>query len=209
MKKFGLIGRKLGMTSVFNDRGVMIPVTLIHIPENLKIENRDNNKVLLGIEKPKALNKPQVKMFEKLNLEPKKVLKEFSVSDNFLNASSLSVSDLENIEYVDVRGVTKGKGFAGPMKRHGFAGLRASHGVSKAHRSHGSTGQCQDPGRVFKGKKMAGHMGCDKAVQQNLRIFEIDKENNLLAVIGAVPGPKKAVVFVTTAIKKKQMQGIL
>ncbi len=206
MHKFGVIGRKVGMTSVFNDQGVMIPVTLIHVPKNLKINNLNNKKVLLGIEKPKRLNKPQKGMFSALKMEEKKVLKEFTVSDNLLDKTSFSVKDFENIYHVDVRGISKGKGFAGPMKRHGFSGLRASHGVSKAHRSHGSTGQCQDPGRVFKGKKMAGHMGCEKVVQQNLSIHEIDEKNNLLSIVGAIPGPKKAIVFVTTAIKENIKQ---
>ncbi len=204
MKKFGVIGRKLGMTSVFNEQGVMIPVTLIHVPQNLKIKNISDDKVLVGIERPKNLNKPQKGMFAKLNIEEKKVLKEFEVSANMSDMASFSVESFEGLDFVDVRGTTKGKGFAGGMKRHGFAGLRATHGVSISHRSHGSTGSCQDPGRVIKGKKMAGHMGVDKVVQQNLKIYEIDKANDILAVVGSIPGPKKAVVFVTTALKKKQ-----
>ena len=204
MKKFGVIGRKLGMTSVFNEQGVMIPVTLIHVPQNLKIKNISDDKVLVGIERPKNLNKPQKGMFAKLNIEEKKVLKEFEVSANMSDMASFSVESFEGLDFVDVRETTKGKGFAGGMKRHGFAGLRATHGVSISHRSHGSTGSCQDPGRVIKGKKMAGHMGVDKVVQQNLKIYEIDKANDILAVVGSIPGPKKAVVFVTTALKKKQ-----
>lgn len=208
MKNFGVIGRKLGMTSVFDSQGRIVPLTLVHVPENVTVKKM-NNKLLLGAERAKSLNKPQSVMFDKAGIDPKNILKEFHVSDNLIDRESFTVSDFEGITYVDVRGISKGKGFAGPMKRHGFAGLRASHGVSKAHRSHGSTGQCQDPGRTFKGKKMAGHMGVDKVVQQNLKLYEIDKEKNILAIFGAIPGPKRGVVFVTTAIKHKQLQDLV
>ena len=138
------------------------------------------------------------------SVNPKKVLKEFRVDpENILEiGSSLNVSHFKQNQFVDVTSTSIGKGFAGAMKRHNFGGLRASHGVSISHRSHGSTGQNQDPGKVFKGKKMAGHMGATKVTIQNLKIIEIDEENNLLVINGSVPGKKNSIIIIKDAVKK-------
>ena len=142
--------------------------------------------------------------FSKKNTEARRKLKEYRVSntDNFKEGNEFGLEIFKDIKFVDTRSKTIGKGFAGAMKRHNFGGLRASHGVSISHRSHGSTGQNQDPGKVFKGKKMAGHMGARKVTKQNLRVIDIDEVNKLLIVNGSVPGRKNSVVFVKDAIKK-------
>jgi large subunit ribosomal protein L3 len=143
-------------------------------------------------------------MFASIKINPKKVIKEFRVDQkNILEVgSSLNVTHFKQNQFVDVTSVSIGKGFAGAMKRHNFGGLRASHGVSISHRSHGSTGQNQDPGKVFKGKKMAGHMGAKKVTIQNLKVIEVDEENSLLIIKGSVPGKKNSTIFIKDAIKK-------
>ena len=152
----------------------------------------------------KKINKPQQKLFANIKSNPKKIIKEFRVApENTLEiGTKLDVSHFKKDQYVDVTSKSIGKGFAGAMKRHNFGGLRASHGVSISHRSHGSTGQNQDPGKVFKGKKMAGHMGAKKVTKQNLKVIDIDEKNKLLIVNGSVPGRKNSVVFVKDSIKK-------
>ena len=152
----------------------------------------------------KKVKKSQRKNFSSINLKPKKILKEFRVDDNNLLevGTTLNVTHFSTDQYVDATSKSIGKGFAGVMKRHNFAGLRASHGVSISHRSHGSTGQNQDPGRVFKGKKMAGRMGGKKVTKQNLKIINVDEQNQLLVVKGSVPGKKNSIIFLKDSVKK-------
>ena len=211
----GIIGTKIGSTSYFSDDGIVIPVTVIKIEDCIvsavktKIKDGYFAVQLASIDKnsknPK-INKPQQKLFSSINIKPKKVIKEFRVlEENLLEiGSSLNVSHFEKEQKIDVTGVSIGKGFAGAMKRHNFGGLRASHGVSASHRSHGSTGNCQDPGRVFKGKKMAGHMGATQVTKQNLKVIDVDLINNIIAIKGSVPGKKNCTVFLKDAIKGKR-----
>lgn len=210
----GIIGTKIGSTSFFNEDGSLVPVTLIKIDDcvvsGVKTKDKDGYFAvqLASIDKKsknKNINKPQKKLFSSLNINPKKVVKEFRVfEENLLEIGSLiNANHFKKEQKIDVTGISIGKGFAGAMKRHNFGGLRASHGVSASHRSHGSTGNCQDPGRVFKGKKMAGHMGNTKVTKQNLKIIEIDLKNNLIAIKGSVPGKKNTTVFIKDAIKGK------
>ena len=211
----GLIGTKIGSTSYFNEDGLSIPVTLIKIDDCVVsgIKTMQKNGYfavqLASIDKksknPK-IKKPQKKLFGSLNISPKKIIKEFRVLEkNLLElGSSINISHFQKSQKVDVTGISSGKGFAGAMKRHNFGGLRASHGVSASHRSHGSTGNCQDPGRVFKGKKMAGQMGSKKVTKQNLKVVDIDTDNNLLVVKGSIPGKKNTIVFIKDAIKIKR-----
>jgi len=211
----GLIGTKVGSTSFFNEDGSVSPVTLIKIDECVVSANKTKEKdgyfavQLASIDKNKKnnnINKPQKKIFASIKINPKRVIKEFRVlEENLLEiGSTVNVNHFDKEQKIDVTGISIGKGFAGAMKRHNFGGLRASHGVSASHRSHGSTGNCQDPGRVFKGKKMAGHMGNTQVTKQNLKIVEIDANNNLLVVKGSVPGKKNSIVFIKDAIKEKK-----
>jgi len=211
----GLIGTKIGSSSYFSDDGSVVPVTLVKVDEcivsGLKTKEKDGYFAvqLASIDKNSKnpnINKPQKKLFSNLNTLPKKVVKEFRViEENLLEIGSvINVDHFEKEQKIDVTGISIGKGFAGAMKRHNFGGLRASHGVSASHRSHGSTGNCQDPGRVFKGKKMAGHMGNVKVTKQNLKIVDIDVSNNLVVIKGSVPGKKNTTVFIKDAIKVKK-----
>ena len=211
----GLIGTKVGSTSFFNEDGSVSPVTLIKIDECIVSANKTKEKdgyfavQLASIDKNKKDNnikKPQKKLFASIKINPKKIIKEFRVlEENLLEIGSIiNVNHFDKEQKIDVTGISIGKGFAGAMKRHNFGGLRASHGVSASHRSHGSTGNCQDPGRVFKGKKMAGHMGNTQVTKQNLKIVEIDTNNNLLVVKGSIPGKKNSIVFIKDAIKEKK-----
>ena len=209
----GLIATKIGNSSYFSDNGKVIPVTLLRVDEcivsNIKTIEKDGYTSLQvasidGKSDVKKINKPQQKLFANIKTNPKKIIKEFRVDpENTLEVGTkLDVSHFQKDQYVDVTSKSIGKGFAGAMKRHNFGGLRASHGVSISHRSHGSTGQNQDPGKVFKGKKMAGHMGAKKVTKQNLKVIDIDEEKKLLIINGSVPGRKNSVVFVKDSIKK-------
>ena len=213
MLRSGLIAKKIGNSSHYEDNGNATHVTVLKIDEcivsNVKTLEKDgyNAVQLASIDTGKdivKLKKPQRKLFSSLKLNPKKILKEFKVDDkNILEVGTkLRVDHFKVDQYIDASGTSIGKGFAGVMKRHNFGGLRASHGVSISHRSHGSTGQNQDPGRVFKGKKMAGRMGAKKVTKQNLKIIEIDNENNLLIVKGSVPGKINSIIFVKDSIKR-------
>jgi len=212
-KRTGLIGTKIGNSSFYDDSGKSLPVTILKIDECIvsdikTIEKHGYSSLQLvsidGKKDIKKLKKPQQKIFADLKINPKKIMKEFRVDqDNILDiGSTLDVSHFKTDQFVDVTSVSIGKGFAGAMKRHNFGGLRASHGVSISHRSHGSTGQNQDPGRVFKGKKMAGHMGATKVTIQNLKVVEVDKENSLLIIKGSVPGKKNSTIIIKDSIKK-------
>ena len=212
-KRTGLIGTKIGNSSFYDESGKSLPVTILKIDECIvsdikTVEKHGYSSLQLvsinGKKEIKKLKKPQQKIFADLKINPKKVIKEFRVDqDNILDiGSTLNVSHFKTNQFVDVTSVSIGKGFAGAMKRHNFGGLRASHGVSISHRSHGSTGQNQDPGKVFKGKKMAGHMGATKVTIQNLKVVEVDTENSLLIIKGSVPGKKNSTIIVKDSIKK-------
>ena len=213
MLRPGLIATKIGNSSYYQENGTNTPVTVIKIDEcivtNVKTTEKDgyNAVQLSSIDSKKDIskvNKPQRKIFSSMNINPKKIIKEFKVdNDNILEIGTvLKVDHFKVDQFVDVSGVSIGKGFAGVMKRHNFGGLRASHGVSISHRSHGSTGQNQDPGRVFKGKKMAGRMGNNKVTKQNLKVIEVDSLNNLLIVKGSVPGKKNSILYLKDSVKR-------
>ena len=210
MIEVGLIGKKLGMSREFYKTGQSIPVTIIKAEKGRVIQVIDKEKrgydaiqVGFGQVKSSKLTKPMKGYFSKRNTEPKKILKEFRVSklDNFKEGNEYGVEIFKDIKFVDVRSTTIGKGFAGVMKRHNFAGLRASHGVSISHRSHGSTGQRQDPGKVFKNKKMAGQMGNKFRTIQNIEILKTDEANGLLFLKGSIPGAKNTSVMIKQAKK--------
>jgi len=207
----GLIAQKLGMTRVFDDTGAHLPVTLLKVDGCQVVAQRTQERdgytaVQLGVgaAKPKRTGKAMRGHFAKAKVEPKLRLAEFRVSEDALidAGAEISAGHFMAGQYVDVSGTSIGKGFAGAMKRHNFKGLRASHGVSISHRAHGSTGQCQDPGKVFKGKKMAGHMGAERVTVQNLRVVSTDAEEGLIAVEGAVPGSRGGYVLLSDAVKK-------
>ena len=209
----GIIGTKIGNSSFFNEDGSVTPITIIKVDDcvvsQIKTKEKDgyNAIQLASIEnnlKISNVKKPQRKIFTSINSKPKKVIKEFRVlEENLLEIGAiLNVSHFQKDQIVDVTGVSIGKGFQGSMKRHNFKGGRASHGVSVSHRAHGSTGNSQDPGRVFKGKKMAGHMGAKKVTKQNLKIIDVDQDNKLISIMGSVPGKKNTVVLIKDAIKK-------
>ena len=212
----GVIAQKVGMTRVYTDAGVNVPVTVLRMENVQVVSQRTNEKngytaVQLGAGKAKVKNvsKPMRGHYAIAKVEPKRKLAEFRVSeDNMIDVGAeLSAEHFLPGQKVDVTGTSIGKGFAGAMKRHTFGGLRASHGVSVSHRSHGSTGQCQDPGKVFKGKKMAGHMGSTRVTTQNLEIVKTDAERGLLMIKGAVPGSKGSWLMVRDAIKKALPEG--
>jgi len=207
----GLIAEKIGMTQVFEDNGTQVPVTVLKVSPCTVVEQKTNdvhgyNAVQLGTREvsPSKLAKPQRESFAQKNIAPCKLLKEFRVDASALLdvGTILTAEHFEGGQFVDVTGTSVGKGFAGPMKRHNFGGLRASHGVSVSHRSHGSTGNRQDPGKVFKNKKMAGHMGHVRVTKLNLVVHSVDAERGLLYIKGSVPGPKSGIVYVRDAIKK-------
>ena len=207
----GVIAKKVGMTRLFQADGRHVPVTVLQLDDVQVVGRREIDRdgysaVQLGAGKAKAKNvaKPQRAAFGKAEVEPKAKVAEFRVADDALLdiGAHISADHFVPGQFVDIAGVTQGKGFAGAMKRWGFGGLRATHGVSVSHRSHGSTGQRQDPGKVFKGKKMAGHMGDERITTQNLVVAKIDKARGLVMVRGAVPGSKGGWVVVRDAVKK-------
>ena len=207
----GVLARKVGMTRVYTPNREHNSVTVLKLPSSIVIGHRKTevdgyNALILGFEKvnPKYLKKPQKEFFSKIKQEPLKKVKEFRISEeNFVEKGKSIISSHFVVgQYVDIRSDSIGKGFAGAMKRHNFAGLRASHGVSISHRSHGSTGNSQDPGRVWKGKKMAGQMGNKKVTIQSLEVVSIDEERSLILVKGGVPGSIGGWVEITDAKKK-------
>ncbi len=208
----GLIAEKLGMMRIFTEHGEHVPVTVLKIDNcqvvDIKTKERDGyTAIQLGVGEAKVKNttKPMRGHFAKAKVEPKKRLSEFRVSDDAILelGAQLLPSHFVVGQYVDVVGVSIGKGFAGPMKRHNFHGLRASHGVSVTHRSHGSTGNRTDPGKVFKGKKMAGQLGAERVTVQNLKIVSTDDDRGLIFVKGPVPGHKGGFVYVSDAFKRR------
>ena len=210
MDNLALIGKKIGMSREFFKTGQSVPVTVLKMETGRVInvinkENRGYGAVQIGYGKIKnsKLTKAMKGYFAKKNTEPKKTLKEFRLesTENFKEGNEIGLEIFENVKFVDVKSKTIGKGFAGAMKRHNFGGLRATHGVSISHRSHGSTGQRQDPGKVFKGKKMAGHMGDKIRTIQNIEVIKTDKENNLLYLKGSIPGSKNTEVLIRKSVK--------
>ncbi len=213
----GMIAQKLGMTRVFTDEGQHVPVTVLKVDKCQVVAVRTKETdgytaVQLGNGKAKVkrVTKPMRGHYAKAKVEPKRKLGEFRVSDDALLevGQELSVNHFIAGQFVDVTGTSIGKGFAGAMKRHNFGGLRASHGVSISHRSHGSTGNSQDPGKVFKGKKMAGHMGDARVTTQNLKIVSTDEERGLILVKGAVPGAEGGWVRISDAVKRALPEGV-
>ncbi|MGH1458676.1 MAG: 50S ribosomal protein L3 [Paracoccaceae bacterium] len=213
----GIIAKKVGMTRLFMEDGKQIPVTVLQM-ENLQVVDqrtaeRDGYTAVqlgAGAAKAKRTSKAMRGHFAKAGVEPKRKVAEFRVSAENLIAIGEEISAEHYVvgQKVDVAGTSIGKGFQGAMKRHNFGGLRASHGVSISHRSHGSTGQCQDPGKVFKGKKMAGHMGAVRVTTQNLEVVKTDAVRGLVMVKGAVPGSKGGWVTVKDAVKKKLPENV-
>ena len=210
MSEIALLGKKIGMTREFYKSGQLIPVTVLKMEKARVIhiidqEKRGYKAIQLGYGKIKnsKLKKPMKGYFTKKNTEAKKILKEFRVADTekYKEGNEFGLEIFKDVKFVDTRSKTIGKGFAGAMKRHNFGGLRATHGVSISHRSHGSTGQRQDPGKVFKGKKMAGHMGNKLRTMQNIEIIKTDIENELLYLKGSIPGSKNSEVLVKKSVK--------
>ncbi|MCL6285843.1 50S ribosomal protein L3 [Ruegeria sp. 2012CJ41-6] len=213
----GIIAKKVGMTRLFQEDGRQIPVTVLELDGLQVVAQRTTEKdgytaVQLGAGSPKVkrVSKAMRGHYAASKVEPKRKLVEFRVEEDGLIDVGAEISAEHFLEgqKVDVTGTSIGKGFAGAMKRHNFGGLRASHGVSISHRSHGSTGQCQDPGKVFKGKKMAGHMGAARVTTQNLEVVKTDADRGLLMIKGAVPGSKGGWVTVKDAVKKKAPEGL-
>ncbi len=213
----GVIAKKLGMTRLFMEDGRQIPVTVLQMENVQVVAQRTGEKdgytavqLGAGVAKAKRTSQAMRGHFAAAKVEPKRKIAEFRVSeDNLIEVGAEITADhyLEG-QYVDIAGTSIGKGFAGAMKRHNFGGLRATHGVSISHRSHGSTGQCQDPGRVFKGKKMAGHMGAARVTTQNLQVVKTDAERGLIMIKGAVPGSKGGWVTIKDAVKKAAPEGL-
>ena len=210
----GIIAKKLGMTRFFREDGSNVPVTLIGVEKNyvtrvreISQKNLKQVQIASGNIKVKKITKPIRNYFSKLKIEPKKKILEFKVANdqNINLGDTLDVNFFKVGQYVDVIGKSNGKGFAGSMKRHNFGGLRATHGVSVSHRSHGSTGQCQDPGRTFKGKKMAGQMGNSRTTVHNLEVVEINNEDGIILIKGSVPGSKGTLLIIRDAIKPKSL----
>jgi len=207
----GVIVKKLGMSSMFTDQGYRITLTFLRLENCLVVSHKTfikdgYNALVLGavLQKPSKISKSMKAVFANAKVEPRAILKEFRVSaSNMLEVGTeINPNHYKIGQYVDVSGKSIGKGFAGVMKRHNFSGLEATHGVSVSHRSHGSTGQCQDPGKVFKGKKMAGHLGDKNVTIQNLQVMNIDEEKGLVIINGNVPGSKGKYIFIQDAVKK-------
>ena len=211
----GIIAKKIGMSNLYTQSGTNIPVTVLHIDQCQIVERVDSadanaDRVLVGACKLKKANKAQKGFFEKKKSETFKYLREFSIDKDaeLKSGDQLNASHFQEGQFIDVSGFTKGKGFAGVMKRHNFSGLRASHGVSVSHRSAGSTGQCQDPGKVFKGKKMAGQYGDVHKTLQNLQVVKVDEAKNIICVKGATPGARGTWLVVEDSIKRNDIKEV-
>ncbi len=218
MLRSGIIARKVGMTRIFQDDGKQIPVTVLQLDKLQVVAQRTAEKdgytavqLGAGTAKAKRVAAPMRGHFAAAKVEPKRKVAEFRVApENLIGVGEeITANHYFEGQFVDVSGTSIGKGFAGAMKRHNFGGLRASHGVSISHRSHGSTGQCQDPGKVFKGKKMAGHMGAARVTTQNLQVVKTDADRGIIMVKGAVPGAKGGWVTVKDAVKKPVPENVI
>ncbi len=215
-RRTGLIGRKLGMTRLFGEGGAHVPVTVVDVGGNVVVAQRNAEtdgyvavQIGYGAAKTKNVSQPERGHFAKANVEPRRRLKEFRVTDDAVVdvGAELTADHFLEGQLVDVTGETIGKGFAGAMKRHGFHGLRASHGVSISHRSHGSTGNSQDPGKVWKGKKMAGQMGARQRTTQHLEVVRVDVDRGLLLLKGAVPGAEGGIIYIKDSIRRPLPDG--
>jgi large subunit ribosomal protein L3 len=212
----GIIAKKIGMSNFYTPNGLNIPVTILHVDDCKVIERTekpelDTDKILLGaceIKKENKTNKATKGFFKKKSSVPFKYIREFSIDKEteVKAGDSLKVDHFQEGQFIDVSGFSKGKGFAGAMKRHNFGGMRATHGVSISHRAHGSTGQCQDPGKVFKGKKMAGHLGDEHKTLQSLQVVKVDTKNNIICIKGSTPGARGAWLVVEDSIKQKSVK---
>ncbi|MAQ86363.1 50S ribosomal protein L3 [Psychromarinibacter halotolerans] len=218
MLRSGVIAKKVGMTRIFQEDGKQVPVTVLQLDKLQVVAMRTVEKdgysavqLGAGTAKAKRTSAPMRGVFAAAKVEPKRKIAEFRVApENLINVGEeITANHYFEGQFVDVSGTSIGKGFAGAMKRHNFGGLRASHGVSISHRSHGSTGQCQDPGRVFKGKKMAGHMGAARVTTQNLQVVKTDADRGLIMVKGAVPGHKGGWVTIKDAVKKPTPENVI
>ena len=218
MLRSGVIAKKVGMTRIFQDDGRQVPVTVLQLDKLQVVAKRTPDAhgyaaVQLGAGSAKAKNTSKAMRghFAVAKVEPKRKIAEFRVApENLIEVGEeITANHYFEGQFVDVSGTSIGKGFQGAMKRHNFAGLRASHGVSISHRSHGSTGQCQDPGKVFKGKKMAGHMGAARVTTQNLQVVKTDADRGLIMVKGAVPGSKGGWVTIKDAVKKPTPENVI
>ena len=218
MLRSGIIAKKVGMTRIFQEDGKQVPVTVLQLDKLQVVAQRTVEKdgysavqLGTGTAKAKRTSAPMRGHFAKANVEPKRKVAEFRVApENLIEVGEeLTADHYFEGQFVDVSGTSIGKGFAGAMKRHNFGGLRATHGVSISHRSHGSTGQCQDPGKVFKGKKMAGHMGAVRVTTQNLQVVRTDADRGLIMVKGAVPGSKGGWVTIKDAVKKATPENVI
>jgi len=207
----GVLGEKLGMTQVWDDNNRVVPVTVVKagpcVVTLVRTPDRDGYsavQIAFGAIDPRKVNKPDAGQFVKAGVTPRRHLVEIRTDDasEYTLGQELGPDTFEAGQRIDIVGTTKGKGFAGVMKRHGFHGLRATHGVDRKHRSPGSIGGCATPGRVFKGMKMAGRMGGERQTTQNLVVYSVDTEKGLLLIKGAIPGPKGGLVFVRTAVKE-------
>ncbi|GIL26748.1 MULTISPECIES: 50S ribosomal protein L3 [Actinocatenispora] len=212
----GILGTKLGMTQVWDEFNRVVPVTVVQagpcVVTQVRTEDKDGYSAVqlaFGSIDPRKVNKPRAGHFAKAGVTPRRYVVEIRTSDaaEYELGAEVTLNDFDGVGLVDVTGRTKGKGFAGVMKRHGFHGLKASHGVERKHRSPGSIGGCATPGRVFKGVRMAGRMGSDRFTAQNLSIVDVDTENNLLLVKGAIPGPTNGLVLIRTAAKQALRKG--
>ncbi len=205
-----LIGKKIGMTQIFDEKGNVIPVTVVEagpctVVTKKTMENDGYEAVQLGFGdvKVQRVNKPMMGQFKKADVAPKKTLREFKIDIASVNVGDTLKADIFAVgEKVDVVGTSKGKGTAGSIKRWNFSRLKESHGTGPVARHAGSLGACSDPSRVFKGKKLAGHLGCERVTIQNLDVVKVDAENNLLAIKGAIPGPKGGIVVIRDSVKK-------
>ena len=213
----GILGRKLGMTQVFDENNRVVPVTVVQAGPNVVTQIRSQEtdgyvavQLAFGAIDPRKVNKPEAGHFAKAGVTPRRHIAELRTEDvsGYTVGQELTASEVFDAgNLVDVTGITKGKGYAGVMKRHGFKGLGAGHGVQRKHRSPGSIGGCSTPGRVFKGMRMAGRMGGEQVTTQNLTIHAIDADKGLVLILGAVPGPKNGVVFIKSAVKNHSKVG--
>ena len=211
----GIIAKKIGMSNLFTPNGVNIPITVLQVDEckvieRTEINDSDNDKITLGAFELKKVNNSNKGFFDKRKTKPYRLVKEFFVekSDQIKSGDEITVDHFKEGQFIDVSGISKGKGFSGVMKRHNFSGLRASHGVSAAHRSAGSTGQCQDPGKVFKGKKMAGQYGNTHKTTQNLQVVKVDSKKKIICLKGSTPGSRGSWLIIEDSIKQKEAKEV-
>lgn len=215
-KKQGILATKVGMTQLFLEDGVCVPVTVLHVKENIvvrkkssEVDGYDAVQIAYGDVREKNLNKPKLGLFKKKNLEPKRHLREFRMdkacAESYLENESASISWLNEVQSLDVSGISKGKGYAGVMKRHNFGGFNRTHGTHESFRGGGSIGMCEDPGRVFKGRKMAGQMGNERVYVKNVRIVRFNEEDRILCLRGGIPGGKGALIELRMSNRKAKM----